>query len=61
VQVRVTAGSEPVADLKRDLSPVAPLLEEFELPKRAKALAVSVSDEAGRELISYQVKPRSRG
>ena len=60
VHVRVIAGDKPVADFKRDLSPAAPLLEEVNLSKRVKALEISVSDQAGRELITYQVKPRIR-
>jgi tetratricopeptide (TPR) repeat protein len=61
VQVRVMAGGKPLAHFKRDLSPATPLLEELKLLKQVKSLAISVCDQAGRELIAYEVKPRSRG
>jgi tetratricopeptide (TPR) repeat protein len=59
--VRIVAKGKPIASFRRDLSPAAPLLEELKLAKGTAALRVSVSDKAGQELISYEVKPRSRG
>ena len=59
--VRITAQGRPVASFRRDLSPATPLVEEIRLPKGVKDLQVSVSDEAGRELISCQTRPRRRG
>ncbi len=58
--VRLTAKGKPVASFRRDLSPAAPFVEEIKLSRSAKDLLISVSDEAGRELIAYQVTPRSR-
>ncbi|HWW01189.1 MAG TPA: DUF5107 domain-containing protein [Candidatus Acidoferrum sp.] len=59
-EVRVTAGGKPVACFRRDLSPATPLVEALKLAGGMKTLRISVHDEAGRELISYQVKPRIR-
>lgn len=59
--VRVMLHGKPLAWFRRNLSPAKPLLEKVKLPKGAKGLAVSVLDETGTELISYVVKPRTRG
>jgi len=48
--------------LTRDLSPASPLLEKTELPRGVVEtdLSIRVSDNAGRELIAYQPKPRTK-
>ena len=59
-EVRLTIKGKPVASFRRDLSPERALVEAVKLPGGVQNLLVSVSDEAGRELISYLVKPRIR-
>jgi tetratricopeptide (TPR) repeat protein len=61
VQVKVMGGDKPMACFRRDLSPATPLVEQFKLSKDVKPLKISVCDEVGRELIAYEVKPRTRG
>jgi hypothetical protein len=59
-EVRLTIKGKPVASFRRDLSPERALVEAVKLPGGVQNLLVSVSDEAGRELISCLVKPRIR-
>ncbi len=59
--VRVTAGGKTAAVFVRNLSPSAPLVRQIKLPGSAGEPRISVSDKTGRELISCQVKPPSRG
>ena len=52
-----------IAHLKRELSPAIPLVEKIKLAKNTAetGLLIRVSDETGRELISYQPKARVKG
>jgi tetratricopeptide (TPR) repeat protein len=61
--VKVTAKNKQLALLRRDLAPDAPLLANGRLGKNARItdLRISVTDHAGRELISYQAQPLARG
>jgi len=61
--VTITGKGKQLARIKRDLSPAKPLVEKIKLPKGVVQtdLLIDVSDQAGRELISYQPKPRVKG
>jgi tetratricopeptide (TPR) repeat protein len=61
--VTVTAKGKPLARFKRNLSPAQPLIERIALRSGIAEtdLLVSVTDRTGRELISYQPKPRVKG
>ena len=61
--VTVPAKGKELARLDRDLSPALPLVEKIKLPKGIAEtdLLIRVNDKAGRELISYQPKPRVKG
>jgi tetratricopeptide (TPR) repeat protein len=59
--VRLSVKGKSVASLRRDLAPGRPLVEAVSLPPKVKDLLISVSDVAGRELISYEIKPRTPG
>jgi tetratricopeptide (TPR) repeat protein len=62
VVVTIAAKGKPLARFERDLSPESPLLEKVELPRGVAEtdLCIRVSDNAGRELIAYQPKPRAK-
>ncbi len=57
-RVSLLAGDRVIKNWVRDLSPDAPLLEEVALAPRlaGAALALRVTDEAGRELVAYTPK-----
>jgi tetratricopeptide (TPR) repeat protein len=61
--VTVTARKKQLARFTRDLSPADPLVEQIKISKGIAPtdLCIRVNDHAGRELISYQPKPRERG
>ncbi|MGH7993050.1 MAG: DUF5107 domain-containing protein, partial [Limisphaerales bacterium] len=61
--VTVLAKGRELARLDRDLSPALPLVEKLKLPKGIAEtdLLIQVRDQAGRELISYQPRPRVEG
>lgn len=61
--VLVLAKGKQLARFERDLSPAAPLIERVKLPARLAETDVQVRLVAvdGRELVSYQPKPRIKG
>ncbi len=60
--VLVTAKGKQLARLERDLSPALPLVEKIKLPSGIAEtnLLIQVNDSNGRELITYQPKPRGK-
>jgi len=60
--VAITAKGKQVARFERDLSPDLPLLEKIKLPRGVAEtdLSIQVADNGGRELISYQPRPRAK-
>jgi len=60
ITVTVLANQKEVASFDRDLSPALPFIEKIKLSQNAVEtdLLVRVTDKGGRELISYQPKPR---
>ena len=58
--VTISAQGRPLRRWQRDLSPADPLTETLALPKimALADLCVTVKDRRGRQLISYQPKPR---
>jgi tetratricopeptide (TPR) repeat protein len=62
VVVIVSAKGKEIARFERDLSPAIPFVEKIVQPKPAREtdLHISVSDENGRELISYSPRPREK-
>ncbi len=58
--IKISVKGKEITKLERDLSPAIPSVEKIALPKNVAEtdLKISVSDKAGRELISYQPKPR---
>ncbi len=58
--VTVSARGKEIARFERALSPAIPFLEKIKLPVNIAEtdLRICVSDETGRELISYQPKPK---
>ena len=61
--VIVLANEKEVARFDRDLSPPLPFVEKIKLSQKVVEtnLLVRVTDKGGRELISYQPKPRVKG
>jgi tetratricopeptide (TPR) repeat protein len=61
--ITIFSKEKELARFERDLSPANPFLEKISLPKKVAEtdLKIFVSDETGRELISYQPKPRVKG
>jgi tetratricopeptide (TPR) repeat protein len=60
--VKVLMKGKPIAHFNRDLSPANPLVEKIKLPKSATDTDVQARLIAadGRELVSYQPKPRRK-
>ena len=60
--VTVAVKGKKFARFERDLSPAIPFVEKLKLPKAIDEtdLFLCVNDSAGRELISYQPKPRAK-
>lgn len=60
---RPTAAAQRLASFTRDLSPAKPWVQEIGLPKGVAEtdVLIRVADRHGRELISYQPKPRGNG
>lgn len=60
--VTIFAKEKELARLERDLSPEIPFVEKIALSKKVAEtdLKISVSDKTGRELISYQPRPRTK-
>jgi tetratricopeptide (TPR) repeat protein len=56
-------GYTTLARFTRNLAPGKPLVAEVELPEgiRATDLVLRVTDSGGREIITYQPKPRAKG
>jgi tetratricopeptide (TPR) repeat protein len=63
ITVIVSANEKEIASFDRDLSPALPFVEKIKLSQNAGEtdLFVRVTDKGGRELISYQPKPRVKG
>jgi len=60
--ITVTSKEKTVDRFKRDLSPARPFVETLKLPSGVVEtdLLIQVSDQSGRELISYKPKTRAR-
>jgi tetratricopeptide (TPR) repeat protein len=58
--ITISANGKEITQFECDLSPAIPFVEKIVLPKKVSEmdLKISVSDKTGRELISYQPKPR---
>jgi tetratricopeptide (TPR) repeat protein len=63
ITVIVLANAKEVARFDRDLSPPLPFYEKIKLSQKVVEtnLLIRVTDKGGRELISYQPKPRVKG
>ena len=63
ITVIVSANQKEVASFDRDLSPNLPFIEKIKLSRNTVEtdLLVRVTGKGGRELISYQPKPRVKG
>jgi tetratricopeptide (TPR) repeat protein len=61
--VTVRANGKSLARFRQNLSPANPLIKRIKLPKDVAEtdLIIHISDETGRELISYRPKPRVKG
>ncbi|HXS67479.1 MAG TPA: DUF5107 domain-containing protein, partial [Candidatus Polarisedimenticolia bacterium] len=60
--VTLTAKGKTIGRFTRALAPAKPLVEEVRISRRLTEteLSVSVADSTGRQLISYQPKPRAK-
>jgi tetratricopeptide (TPR) repeat protein len=59
--IRLSMKGKSVASFRRDLAPGMPFVQPVSLPGKVKDLLICVLDAAGRELISYEVRPLTRG
>jgi tetratricopeptide (TPR) repeat protein len=58
--IRLSMKGKNLASFRRDLAPGMPFVEPVSLPGKVKDLLICVFDAVGRELISYDVKARTR-
>jgi tetratricopeptide (TPR) repeat protein len=62
-KISLSANGKKLVSLSAGLAPDAPLVKEVKLPRgiTGSALRICVTDAAGKEVIAYQPKPRTRG
>ena len=62
-EIRLSAGTKCLFHANRELAPGRPFVTEIKAPRRLKEtdLRLTVVDQDGREIISYQPKPRAKG